>query len=47
MEPFRTYKVIKHLIEETGLEIEMHTHNDFGMAVGQRDRRHPRRARRG
>jgi homocitrate synthase NifV len=33
MEPFRTYEVIKHLVEETGLEIEMHTHNDFGMAV--------------
>ncbi len=33
MEPFRTYQLIKHLIEETGLEIEMHTHNDFGMAV--------------
>jgi len=33
MEPFRTYQLIKHLVEETGLEIEMHTHNDFGMAV--------------
>ncbi len=33
MEPFRTYKVIRELIEHTGLEIEMHTHNDFGMAV--------------
>jgi homocitrate synthase NifV len=33
MEPLRTYKVIKELIEHTGLEIEMHTHNDFGMAV--------------
>jgi len=33
MEPFRTYQVIKTLREETGLEIEMHTHNDFGMAV--------------
>jgi len=33
MEPFRTYKVIKELIEHTGLEVEMHTHNDFGMAV--------------
>jgi homocitrate synthase NifV len=33
MEPFRMYKLIKHLREETGLEIEMHTHNDFGMAV--------------
>lgn len=33
MEPFRMYKVIKELIEHTGLEVEMHTHNDFGMAV--------------
>jgi homocitrate synthase NifV len=33
MEPFRTYRLVKHLVEETGLEIEMHTHNDFGMAV--------------
>ena len=33
MEPLRTYRVIKELIEATGLEIEMHTHNDFGMAV--------------
>ncbi len=33
MEPFRTYKVVKELIEHTGLEVEMHTHNDFGMAV--------------
>ena len=33
MEPFRTYKVITELIEETGLDVEMHTHNDFGMAV--------------
>ena len=33
MEPLRMYRVIKELIEATGLEIEMHTHNDFGMAV--------------
>jgi homocitrate synthase NifV len=33
MEPFRTYAVVKHLREESGLEVEMHTHNDFGMAV--------------
>jgi len=33
MEPLRTYKVIKELIEHTGLDVEMHTHNDFGMAV--------------
>lgn len=33
MEPFRIYSIVKHIIEETGLEVEMHTHNDFGMAV--------------
>lgn len=33
MEPFRTYQVIKALREATGIEVEMHTHNDFGMAV--------------
>jgi len=33
MDPLRTYKVVHELIEHTGLEIEMHTHNDFGMAV--------------
>jgi len=33
MDPFRTYDMVKNLREETGLEIEMHTHNDFGMAT--------------
>jgi homocitrate synthase NifV len=33
MEPFRCYKAISELKENVGLEIEMHTHNDFGMAV--------------
>jgi homocitrate synthase NifV len=33
MEPFRCYKAISELAQSTGLEIEMHTHNDFGMAV--------------
>ncbi len=33
MEPFETYATISDLIRETGLEIEMHTHNDFGMAT--------------
>jgi len=33
MEPFRTYSAIRELTECCGLEIEMHTHNDFGMAV--------------
>ena len=33
LDPFRTYDMVKHLIEATGLDIEMHTHNDFGMAT--------------
>jgi homocitrate synthase NifV len=33
LEPFRTYREVKALIEETGLDVEMHTHNDFGMAT--------------
>jgi homocitrate synthase NifV len=33
LEPFRTYHDVKALIEATGLDIEMHTHNDFGMAT--------------
>jgi homocitrate synthase NifV len=33
LDPFQTFTVIKELREGTGLEIEMHTHNDFGMAT--------------
>ena len=33
LDPFTTYDRVKTLIESTGLEIEMHTHNDFGMAT--------------
>jgi homocitrate synthase NifV len=33
LEPFRTYEAICRLIEESGIDIEMHTHNDFGMAT--------------
>ncbi|MGI6547165.1 MAG: homocitrate synthase [Bacillota bacterium] len=33
LDPFATHDKVKKLIEHTGLEIEMHTHNDFGMAV--------------
>jgi homocitrate synthase NifV len=33
MEPLRMYQVVKELVEYTGLEVELHTHNDFGMAV--------------
>lgn len=33
LEPFKTYEIISDLIEKTGMDIEMHTHNDFGMAT--------------
>ncbi|NLZ92930.1 MAG: homocitrate synthase [Firmicutes bacterium] len=33
LEPFKTYEVIKQLHEATDMDIEMHTHNDFGMAT--------------
>ena len=34
LDPFETHRIIQHLIEECdGLDIEMHTHNDFGMAT--------------
>ncbi|GAB6170853.1 homocitrate synthase [Paradesulfitobacterium aromaticivorans] len=33
LEPFITYERIVKLIEATGIEVEMHTHNDFGMAT--------------
>lgn len=33
LEPFKTYEVISELIEKTGMDIEMHAHNDFGMAT--------------
>ncbi|MDO8670298.1 MAG: homocitrate synthase [Dehalococcoidia bacterium] len=33
MDPYITYQRISRLIDKTGLEIEMHTHNDFGMAT--------------
>lgn len=33
LDPFTTYERISQLIERTGLDIEMHTHNDFGMAT--------------
>ena len=33
LDPFETYKRVKALIEETDIPIEMHTHNDFGMAT--------------
>lgn len=34
LDPFETFRVIRHLVKEAGgIEIEMHTHNDFGMAT--------------
>lgn len=33
LDPFQTYHIIKHLYENADIEIEMHTHNDFGMAT--------------
>lgn len=33
MEPFKTYEIIKTIIEETGIDVEMHTHNDLGLAT--------------
>ncbi len=33
LEPFQTYDIVSRLIKESGMEIEMHTHNDFGMAT--------------
>ena len=31
--PFTTYEKIKQLVEEVGIDIEMHMHNDFGLAT--------------
>jgi homocitrate synthase NifV len=33
LEPFATFEKIKTLIDATGIDVEMHTHNDFGMAT--------------
>ncbi len=33
LEPFKTYDIVRELIDKTGMEIEMHTHDDFGMAT--------------
>ncbi|MCD6553803.1 MAG: homocitrate synthase [Anaerolineae bacterium] len=33
LDPFETYERVKALIEEVDIPIEMHTHNDFGMAT--------------
>lgn len=33
LDPFQTYDSIKKLIDSVGIDVEMHTHNDFGMAT--------------
>lgn len=33
LDPFTTYDRIQELIEKVGIDVEMHTHNDFGMAT--------------
>ncbi|MFC2058192.1 homocitrate synthase [Chloroflexota bacterium] len=33
LDPFRTYDIVRRLIDEVGIDIEMHTHDDFGMAT--------------
>ena len=33
LDPFATYERVKRLRDEVGIDIEMHTHNDFGMAT--------------
>ncbi|RJQ56431.1 MAG: homocitrate synthase [Actinobacteria bacterium] len=33
LDPFKTYRVIKKLKAKVDIEVEMHTHNDFGMAT--------------
>ncbi len=33
MTPTRTYQAIRDIVENTGVEVEMHAHNDLGMAV--------------
>lgn len=33
LDPFETHKVVKFLRDNVDIEIEMHTHNDFGMAT--------------
>ncbi|WP_041444586.1 homocitrate synthase [Syntrophobotulus glycolicus] len=33
LDPFAAYEQVKSLREGTGIEVEMHTHNDFGMAT--------------
>jgi len=33
LDPFTTYEMVKYLYDRTGLDLEVHTHNDLGMAT--------------
>lgn len=33
LEPFTTYEIVKKIIDEVRIPVEMHTHNDFGLAT--------------
>ncbi|MGB9792409.1 MAG: homocitrate synthase/isopropylmalate synthase family protein, partial [Thermacetogeniaceae bacterium] len=33
LDPFQTYERVKMIIDKVGIDVEMHTHNDFGMAT--------------
>lgn len=33
LDPFMTYSIVQKLLIESGMEIEIHAHNDFGMVV--------------
>jgi len=33
LDPFETFMRVKNIIDIIGIEMEMHTHNDFGMAI--------------
>jgi homocitrate synthase NifV len=33
LEPFKTKKIIEAMVDDTGIDIEFHGHNDFGMAT--------------
>lgn len=33
LDPFQAYERVKAIIDATGLDVEMHTHNDFGLAT--------------
>jgi homocitrate synthase NifV len=33
LDPFKTFEIVSDLIKNTSMDIEMHTHNDFGMAT--------------